>query len=241
MILVSGNYGFFNLLAIALCIPLFDDGVWPRFRRSGAPPPADRATTASWPGLTTLVWLVVVVASLVPTLRAFRWQPGWLAPVTAFYRAIAPFRVINSYGLFSVMTTKRDEIVIEGSDDGREWRPYEFRYKPGDPRRRPPFVAPHQPRLDWQMWFAALGDYRNESWFLQLAERILQGSPAVLGLLEHDPFPQRPPRLLRATLYRYTFTTPAQRRATGAWWNRAPLGPYCPVLTLVDGRLGPAP
>src|SRR5262249_45299972 len=136
-----------------------------------------------------------------------------------------------------VMTTRRMEIVVEGSDDGREWRPYEFRYKPGDLERRPPFVAPHQPRLDWQMWFAALDDYRRGPWFLGFGQRPREGSPPVLALMARNPFPRAPPRSLRASFYEYHFPRTAERRATHAWWRRTAAGLYCPVLTLVEGRL----
>jgi hypothetical protein len=139
------------------------------------------------------------------------------------------------------MTTRRPEIVLEGSDDGARWRPYEFRWKPGDRMRRPEFMAPHMPRLDWQMWFAALSDFRREPWFLRFCERLLEGSPTVLRLMGKNPFPDAPPRYLRAVLYDYHFSDAATRRTTGAWWTRKPMALYCPVLTLVEGRLAPAP
>ncbi len=147
---------------------------------------------------------------------------------------LEPFRTFSGYGLFAVMTTERREIIVEGSDDGVNWLPYEFKYKPGDVNRRPAFVAPHQPRLDWQMWFAALGDYRQNPWFVNFCLRLLQGSPEVLALLEKDPFPNHPPRYLRAELYDYRFTSFAGRRATGAWWKREPLGEYLPAISLSD-------
>jgi lipase maturation factor 1 len=128
------------------------------------------------------------------------------------------------------MTTRRLEISVEGSHDGREWREYVFAYKPGDPERRPVFVAPHQPRLDWQMWFAALSDCRQNQWFIRFLVRLLEGSPAVLSLLERNPFPEGPPRYLRTTLHDYRFTDPKTRSKTGAWWRREPVGPYCPTI-----------
>ena len=130
------------------------------------------------------------------------------------------------------MTTERREIIVEGSNDGVNWLPYEFKYKPGDVNRRPAFVAPHQPRLDWQMWFAALGDYRQNPWFMDFCERLLQGSPEVLALLEKNPFPDHPPRYIRAELYDYHFTDLAERRATGAWWKREFIGEYLPPISL---------
>jgi hypothetical protein len=130
------------------------------------------------------------------------------------------------------MTPSRNEIVVEGSNDGLTWRPYEFKYKPGDLTQPPRFVEPFQPRLDWQMWFAALGEYRNNPWFIDFCIRLLQGSPQVLALLKEDPFPDAPPRYIRAMVYHYHFTDFAERRATGAWWRRELKGPYCPILSL---------
>ena len=128
------------------------------------------------------------------------------------------------------MTTRRPEIVVEGSDDGVTWLAYEFRWKPGDVRRPPAFTGPHLPRLDWQMWFAALGDYRESPWLERLLRRLLEGSPDVASLLAHNPFPEHPPRFVRALLYDYHFTDPASRARTGSWWQRERLGLYAPVL-----------
>ncbi len=146
------------------------------------------------------------------------------------YRLARPFRSINSYGLFAVMTTSRPEIVILGSDDGVTWKPYEFRWKPGDPQRAPAFVEPHQPRLDWQMWFAALETCDENPWLVRFIEKIHDGSPEVLGLMDVNPFPSAPPRRIRAMLYDYRFTGFAERRSTGAWWRREAKGLYCPEV-----------
>jgi hypothetical protein len=154
-------------------------------------------------------------------------------------RAAIPFRSVNSYGLFMVMTTSRPEIILEGSQDGVDWRAYQFRWKPGDVMRRPRFVAPHQPRLDWQMWFAALGSYSENPWFLELCARLLDGKPEVTRLLALDPFAGKPPRYLRAVVYEYRFTNPAERRATGAWWKREAKGLYLPVLSREMLRASP--
>ena len=126
---------------------------------------------------------------------------------------------------------------MEGSDDGEQWQAYEFRYKPGPLDRAPRWVQPHQPRLDWQMWFAALGSYRSNPWFVGFALRLLQGSPDVLGLLEHNPFPGRRPKYIRAEAYDYRFTDWETRRRTGDWWQRRPLGEYLPAIGLrQEGR-----
>ena len=106
--------------------------------------------------------------------------------------------------------------------------PYEFRYKPGDVRRAPPVVAPHQPRLDWQMWFAALGTYQSNRWFVNLMVRLLQGEPSVLGLLGSNPFPNGPPHYVRARLYLYHFT----RWGSRDWWTREERGMYFPPVSL---------
>jgi predicted DCC family thiol-disulfide oxidoreductase YuxK len=246
-IALTGNYGFFNLLSIVLCLLLFDDGVWPwRRRHAGAMDPARHGADApapagAWPlGLLRPVVITLLLTSLVPLVGAFGQPMPWMAPLTGIYRLLAPLRSVNRYGLFSVMTTRRPEIVIETSDDGVTWREIAFRWKPGDVARRPAFVAPHQPRLDWQMWFAALGDWRNEPWFFAFCEKLLQGSRPVWAQLATRP-PPTPPRYVRALLYDYTFTDRATRRTTGAWWRRERLGLYCPVMTLVEGRLAPAP
>lgn len=134
----------------------------------------------------------------------FRVQSPLSAHITAIHHWVAPLRSVNSYGLFAVMTTSRSEIILEGSDDGVNWLAYEIKYKPGAPTRRPAFVAPHQPRLDWQMWFATLGTARQNPRFGNLVMRLLEGSPEVVALLERNPFPAKPPRYLRAVKYMIT-------------------------------------
>ena len=157
------------------------------------------------------------------------WLPQPLIPV---YFSLAPFQSFNRYGLFAVMTTARPEIIIEGSYDGKNWLPYEFKYKPGDLNQRPRFVEPHQPRLDWQMWFAALDNYQNNPWFVNFCVRLMQGSPQVLALLKKNPFPERPPKYIRATVYIYRFSKIPERRETGYWWWRKPGWIYLPEVSL---------
>jgi hypothetical protein len=132
------------------------------------------------------------------------------------------------------MTQTRPEIILEGSNDGRNWKEYEFKYKPGDLKRRPEFVAPYQPRLDWQMWFAALDSPRRNEWILRLVFCLLQNDPPVLALLGPIPFPASPPKYIRAQLYEYHFTNFPTHRATGQWWRRQLLRPYLPPLSLED-------
>jgi lipase maturation factor 1 len=153
-------------------------------------------------------------------------------PVSWIVDQAAIHRVVNQYGLFAVMTTSRPEIVIEGSNDGLEWKAYEFKFKPGDVDQAPRWVAPYHPRLDWQMWFAALSNYRSNRWFSPFMLRLLEGSPDVLGLLAKNPFPDKPPHLVRAVIYEYHFSDVQTRRSTGAWWTRQPLGVYFPAASL---------
>ena len=144
----------------------------------------------------------------------------------------AVFHAANRYGLFAVMTKERPEIIIEGSLDGVNWVPYEFKYKPVRIEESPRINAPHQPRLDWQMWFLALRPYHRGGWFDGLCIRLLQGSPDVLWLFAQDPFYGRRPRQVRATLYRYEFTSLAERRQTGAYYKRSDPTPYIDPVSL---------
>jgi hypothetical protein len=175
---------------------------------------------------------VIIVLNVARWVELFSKRGSVPEPIQSISRWASPLVVVNSYGLFRVMTNPRNEIMIEGSNDGTTWMEYEFRYKPGDVMRAPPWVEPHQPRLDWQMWFAALGDYRHNPWFVNFCVRLLQGTPAVLDLLQKNPFPQKPPRYIRAMLYEYHFTTMEGRRATGAWWKRELKGLYLQPISL---------
>jgi predicted DCC family thiol-disulfide oxidoreductase YuxK len=240
LILLTGNYCFFNLLTLALCVTLLDDAAiqslgptkWRRCSINFQP-----STVASprrhWPIAITLP--VAALAGCACYTHFFGFvgirMPG-PEPVVAVHKWLLPFRTFNSYGLFAVMTTSRPEIIVEGSNDRVKWDAYAFKYKPGDLSRRPPFVAPHQPRLDWQMWFAALGDVRQNPWFANFCVRLLQGSPEVLALLERNPFPNAPPRYLRAVVCEYHFTDLATRRATGEWWRREWKGIYLPPISI---------
>jgi hypothetical protein len=239
LIALTGNYCFFNLLAIVLCFTLLDDAALKRLvpRKFAPLPPSFPSALSSFliPARRIInfsVALVLLGSSLLEFSSMFRLPIPWPAPIIMAYEWLSPFRTFSSYGLFAVMTTSRPEIIIEGSNDGLTWFEYEFKYKPGDLKGRPKFVAPHQPRLDWQMWFAALGNYRQNSWFVNFCVRLLQGSPEVLALLERNPFPNAPPRYIRAVTYDYHFTDFATRRKTGAWWRRERTGDYLPAISL---------
>ncbi len=220
LIFLTGNYTFFNLLAMGLCIFLFDDRDFGRWLKPPLQAEARATKTAA------------AIAVLVVTLSVSRMVETFFGVAVPWVKYTAPFEIVNSYGLFAVMTTERPEIVVEGSMDGETWRAYSFRYKPGDLARAPRWVAPYQPRLDWQMWFAALGNYRENPWFVNFAVKLLEGSPEIRGLLEADPFGGRKPRYIRAELYDYRFTDAGERRKTGDWWNREAKGLYLPPVGL---------
>jgi predicted DCC family thiol-disulfide oxidoreductase YuxK len=262
-ILITGNYNWFNLQTMLLCLVLFDDAalqsVLPgRLIRlltpSGQlstptrqlPTPTGQLPTSSGqlqspsarlsrPRASTAarvvraLALLLVFCSLVQMDLRFGGSPP--TALRAVAGVIEPLHLVSAYGLFAVMTTERNEIVIEGSSDGIEWREYEFRYKPGDLARGPPWNIPHQPRLDWQMWFAALDDPRRLRWFWAFLRRLLENDPAVTALLRKNPFPDRPPVYVRAQFYEYTYSNP-QEKARGLWWQRRPLGLYFPVASL---------
>ena len=231
LIAATGNYGFFNLLTIVLCISLLDDAALARLRlgpRRGCDDASVPARGLAWPGwITSPLVIAIFLLSLVPSLYRLdelNRVPRWLLRA---YDAVAPFGSINPYGLFEQMTTDRPELIVQGSADGIHWVPYEFKWKPGDVKRRPAFCTPHMPRLDWQMWFAALDlyhDNRGDVWLWNFMFRLREGSPSVLKLLARNPFPDHPPRYVRLMVYEYRFTTRAERAASGAWWHRDPVG-----------------
>jgi predicted DCC family thiol-disulfide oxidoreductase YuxK len=233
-ILLTGNYNWFNIQTMLLCLPLFDDAAVRRLLPARLsrllPVTPDTARPGHLRRLAVSgVTVLIVLCSLVEMDMRFGGKPP--AAVQSIDRFIEPLHIVSSYGLFAIMTTKRDEIVIEGSFDGSEWREYEFRYKPGDLARPPPWNIPHQPRLDWQMWFAALDDPRRLPWFWRLLQRLLENEPAVTALLQENPFPGKPPAYIRAWFYDYRFSD-AAAKARGMWWQRQSLGPYFPIVQL---------
>ena len=149
----------------------------------------------------------------------------------AMNRSYDALALVNTYGAFGSITRVRYEIIIEGTDaadpaDGAEWRAYEFKGKPGDPTRRPPQIAPYHLRLDWLMWFAAMSAQPEYRWFERLIEKLLEGDRQTLGLLRTNPFPDHPPRWIRALYYEYRFTGEEERQRTGEWWHRELRGFY---------------
>jgi hypothetical protein len=228
-LILSGNLSWLNHLTLVLAIACFDDRAlsWLPVDVPAVGPRALPHEVLVW-GLLALV----VVLSWRPVRNLFRRRQLMNA-------SFEPYHLVNTYGAFGSITRKRFEIVIEGCRDpnpgpGSEWREYEFKAKPGHLDRRPPIVAPYHLRLDWLMWFAAMGSYHGHPWFVPLLVKLLEGDRAVLRLLARDgnPFPDGPPAVVRARLYLYRFTTPDERRETGRWWEREKVGEYVPAIGL---------
>ncbi|HET6379892.1 MAG TPA: lipase maturation factor family protein [candidate division Zixibacteria bacterium] len=224
----SGNYAWLNWLTIVALLAAVPDGVFAAVLPIGASalPPAPAWFHAGVIGLTLLVAYLS------------RWPVrNLLGRRQLMNYSFNPFHIVNTYGAFGSVTRERDEVVLEGTDAPQlgpdaTWREYEFKGKPGDPSRRPPQVAPYHLRLDWLMWFLPLSPAYGEGWFMRLVEALLRNDPAVIGLLRTNPFPDQPPRAVRARLYRYRYTTWRERRQTGAWWVRHLVGEFLPPVRL---------
>jgi hypothetical protein len=227
VIALTGNYAFFNVLTVALSLTLLDNSQiasllrllrWPWGLTPRAAAPPDRR---SWPVAATLVVGLITVPISIVQLTA---QAGVILPGASVLAAadsiVGPFRIVNPYGLFAVMTTTRPELTIEGTSDDVEWKPYVFKYKPAPDHASLAWIAPHQPRLDWQMWFAALDPYETDAWFQAFRARLLEGSPDVSALLGTNPFPSHPPVHVRVTRHVYRFATREEKRASGSVWRR---------------------
>jgi hypothetical protein len=234
-LVVSGNYAWLNWVTIVVMTAALADPVLaaaarlvnPAFALGG---PGFEATPAWFTGAVLLLGLVILVLSWFPVRNL-------LSPNQAMNASFDPFRLVNTYGAFGSVSRNRDEVIVEGTDAaaieaGTTWREYEFKGKPGDVRRLPPQFAPYHLRLDWLMWFLPLSSRYGERWFVPFLIKLLEGDRPTLALLRSNPFPDEPPRFVRARLYRYRFTTPQERRDTGAWWSRTLIGEYMPPVTL---------
>ncbi len=249
LIIATGNYCFFNLLTILLALLLLDDGFYSvairTFRKVSNPQSCSMIATQRFkPASILLTPLALVFAFLIsytnlifitrPMATLTRTKPLIdIKPDNLIFPAInVIFRnhLCNPYGLFAVMTTERREIIIQGSNDGQRWLDYEFKYKPGDLYRMPPQIAPMQPRLDWQMWFASLSNWQQNIWFVNLCMRLLEGDTAVTKLLAYNPYAAKAPRFIRAISYRYEFTNIGD--PDGAYWKRSEPRLYLPVISL---------
>lgn len=225
MIWFTGNLSYLNHMTAAFCVILLSNTfLMPLF---------------SMPLFKPTHWAINIPVTIAAiTLSLLQLSNVWyhlIKPFALFQKIsdkISPFHIINRYGIFAVMTTKRIEIVVEGSDDGYVWKEYGFKFKPTELSNRPKRISPFQPRLDWQMWFLPFSNFQTNRWFQNFLYRLLLGSPYVMGLLRDNPFPQKPPIYVRAVAYDYVFTTFEERKATGNWWKRQFKGIYAPVMKL---------
>ncbi len=252
MILLTGNYGCFNLLTIVLCLSLLDDRaiettktaltrLWTTIRRQdpsttnkslepvNVHPDARQSPTAKAQSVSLTAYAVLAVSiGGLQILASTGARVPAFGPVGWASNQLAPFHMINNYGLFAVMTRLRPELVIEGSQDGVNWLPYKFKYKPGPLDHRPGMLPFHMPRLDWQMWFAALNEGNVPGWINRFCERLFEHSPDVIRLLANDPFPEQPPKYLRILAYNYEFTDWKQH--SDDWWQARNKRYYLPLL-----------
>lgn len=246
MILLTGNYTFFDWLTILISLAILDDRCWPRaIRRWLRVEPAEPVAERS-PWIFVPLRIVVVALLLLNGEVIMAHAPGlpFRSEVLEFLRPVLSLNIANSYGLFVDMTKQRHELIVEVSDDGIYWQPLEFKWKPGDTKRAPAFVAPHQPRLDWQMWFASLSVERGylPAWFGRFLEKVLMGQEDVMALLEPSPVPREKIRGVRCRFYLYHFTDPKTRQKTGAWWEREDAQMVVPpYLKKADGSIKRGP
>jgi hypothetical protein len=237
-LIASGNLSFLNWLTLVPILACFDDAFLARLLPARLVRASARAAEAGVPVraqrlVAGAVLALVAVLSVAPVRNLLS---GRQVMNTSFDR----LDLVNTYGAFGSVGRERDEIVLEGTDDPvpgdeADWRPYEFKCKPGDPMRRPCVISPYHYRLDWLMWFAAMSRPEAYPWSLHLVWKLLHADPGVLGLLATDPFHGTPPRFVRATLYRYRFAPPDD--PSGAWWTRERIGTWLPPLSAEDGRL----
>ena len=226
IIILTGNYNFFNLLTILLCLFLFDDQDFGKFLPTRLIVFIQARKTS--PGQLATVSAGIFASLIFITCGSYIWVQNsgqrLIEPLTTLVRTASAFSLVNYYGPFATMTTKRLEIIVEGSNDGKNWHAYAFKYKPGALTKHLGWNIPHQPRLDWQMWFAVLRPPQKNSWVVRFLYKLKEGSPAVLGLLANNPFPTHPPDYIRANLYRYTYSSPELRTRTDQIWKRDYLG-----------------
>jgi hypothetical protein len=223
-LILSGNLSWLNYITIVLCIPCFDDRLL-----------SQMITLAhSMPEKMTLPHEIAVIC-VVALVLCLSVRPGrnLFSRRQLMNASFEPLHLVNTYGAFGAVTRQRLEVIIRGTDakvldDATEWREYEFKGKPGNVLRRPCIVSPYHWRLDWQMWFAAMSPPESHPWIFALVERLLEGEKRILRLFAHNPFPNAPPRYIRADWYRYQFTKPGER----GWWNRTFIAEYLPPMNL---------
>jgi predicted DCC family thiol-disulfide oxidoreductase YuxK len=234
MVTLTGNYGFFNLLVMVITLFLLDDDDW---KWVGGKFYAVKScvNVGSKQSLYSR-WLIIVVGSSLFFLSfpadLNRFLPYRVPFSRSLLHYVQPFHIVNGYGLFAVMTKTRPELIIQGSWDNVNWKSYQFKWKTNDVNRRPQWSFPYHPRLDWQLWFAALGSFDQNQWLYGLLNGLGTNNPHIVGLLKENPFSERGPVYLRIVKSNYTFTTVKQWRETGQWWNEGGRYNYSPVFKL---------
>jgi predicted small integral membrane protein len=226
-LIASGNYAWLNWLTIVLALPALGDGILGSLLPVEPP---DVALPPVWhTGLMLALGAVVAVLSYWPARNM-------LSRRQLMNYSFNRLHLVNTYGAFGSVTRERYEVIVEGTTDDdpltARWREYAFKGKPGDPRRRPPQVAPYHLRLDWLMWFVPFNPRVYPEWFVALAHKLLEADRRTLRLLHTDPFSGEAPRFVRARFFLYRFTTQRERRETGAWWVRTPVADYLPPVSL---------
>ncbi len=227
LIMLTGNYGFFNLLTAALCLSVLPDSTW------GAQINWLQPASLPMPIAIALLFLLVP-SSLFWLFKGLFEKSTKLDFLLPFMRFFYPFRISNPYGLFAVMTKNRPELILEGSHDGITWLEYKFKYKPTSIKKYPSLVAPHLPRLDWQLWFAGLENFNDNLWLQNLMTRLFEQSQDVTMLFEENPFKKAPPEYLRFLRYEYKFASVTSLKDKGEWWSRELIGPYSPTFKKDD-------
>jgi hypothetical protein len=230
-LVLSGNFAWLNVITMSLALMSVDDSVF------GLALSAVRPSVGAESGIDALFGAVVLAVTALIIFLSYRPARNLLSRRQLMNYSFDPFHIVGAYGAFGSVTKERDEVILEGATDvtitaDTVWREYEFKGKPGDVRRRPPQVAPYHLRLDWLMWFAAMSSPMYHDWFMPFVLKLLHADRPTLRLLRIDPFAGDPPRFVRARLYRYRFTTPAEHRESGAWWRRELLGEYLPPVSL---------
>jgi hypothetical protein len=251
-VILTANYTFLNYLVLALGFLLLDDRSvrWllpARLRKTLPSEEAHEVPGLDFRGLagtfrvariaTTAVALAWIAYATTAEMVHMKWPdvPLPAAPVTV----LEPFRIANQYGLFAVMTRGRYEIEFQGSNDGENWTPFLFRFKPQALNEAQGIYAPYQPRFEWNLWFASLGDWQQNNMVPFTEEELLNNDAAVVALFRGNPFGQGPPRYVRAVLWQYWFTTMDEKRHTGNWWKRNLMGLYGPeIIRQPDGKFG---
>ncbi|MBI4357987.1 MAG: lipase maturation factor family protein [Candidatus Omnitrophica bacterium] len=228
LLILSGNLSWLNYVTLLLCVPCFDDAFLRRFIPINIPVTEPIAGLRE--GMIIALTALVILLSVQPALNL-------ISSGQVMNTSFEPLHLVNTYGAFGSVTKKRMEIIVEGTDEkvlteSTKWREYEFRAKPGDVKRMLPIVAPYHLRLDWLMWFAAMGDYRYYPWILNLVGKFLQNDLGALSLIANNPFPDAPPKYIRARLFHYRFTDFKEKKKTGAWWVRTYSWDYLPPLSL---------